>query len=106
MVRSIGYRWTPSRWGLRGWAMRPSCISRPTRRRPRVWPGHCIDVYKRQTQDKTESAFLSEMITPIISEGDAIGAVLLLGADNKKMGETEKKLALTAAGFLGRQMED
>ena len=58
------------------------------------------------TQDKTESVFLSEIITPIISEGDAIGAVLLLGPENKKLGETEKKLALTAAGFLGRQMED
>ena len=58
------------------------------------------------TQDKTESVFLSEIITPIISGGDAIGAVLLLGSENKKLGETEKKLALTAAGFLGRQMED
>ena len=47
-----------------------------------------------------------ETIAPIVCEGDVIGAVLLLGKEEKeKMGETEKKLAVTAAHFLGRQME-
>lgn len=45
-----------------------------------------------------------ELITPIISEGDALGAIIFLSAD-KKMGEVEGKLAQTAAGFLGKQME-
>lgn len=45
-----------------------------------------------------------ELITPIISEGDVLGAVVLLSND-KKMGEIEGKLAQTAAGFLGKQME-
>ncbi len=45
-----------------------------------------------------------ELITPIISEGDVLGAVVLLSSD-KKMGEVEGKLAQTAAGFLGKQME-
>lgn len=45
-----------------------------------------------------------ELIAPIISEGDVLGAVVLLSAD-KKMGEVEGKLAQTAAGFLGKQME-
>lgn len=50
--------------------------------------------------------FPSETISPIICEGDAIGAVILLGKDARtKMGDVEQKLALTAAGFLGRQME-
>lgn len=50
--------------------------------------------------------YTSEVITPIISEGDAIGAVILLNKDPKvKMGETEQKLAFSAAGFLGKQME-
>lgn len=47
-----------------------------------------------------------EAIAPIICEGDVIGAVILLEDDNKgKMGEVEQKLILSAAGFLGRQME-
>ena len=47
-----------------------------------------------------------EGITAIICEGDAIGAVALLGRDARaKFGEAEVKLAGTAAGFLGRQME-
>ena len=37
---------------------------------------------------------------------DVIGAVVLVESDEKsKMGEVEQKLALSAAGFLGRQME-
>lgn len=47
-----------------------------------------------------------EAIAPIICEGDVIGAVILLEDDNKgKMGEVEQKLIQSAAGFLGRQME-
>jgi len=48
----------------------------------------------------------SEVVLPIICEGDAIGAVAILSRDTRtKLGETEMKLAATAAGFLGRQME-
>lgn len=47
-----------------------------------------------------------QAVTPIICEGDAIGAVALLGKDPKvKFGEAEMRLVSTAAGFLGRQME-
>ena len=47
-----------------------------------------------------------EAVTPIICEGDAIGAVALLSRDVKgKFGDMELKLVTTAAGFLGRQME-
>lgn len=46
-----------------------------------------------------------EVITPILSEGDAIGAVIFLNKDEVKMGEVETKLAHSAAGFLGKQME-
>ena len=47
-----------------------------------------------------------EVVTVILSEGDAIGAVVLLEKNPKqKMGLLEQKLALTASGFLGRQME-
>lgn len=48
-----------------------------------------------------------EVIAPIISEGDAIGAVLILSKDPKtKLGEVEIKVASTAAAFMGRQMEN
>lgn len=48
----------------------------------------------------------TEVIAPILCEGDVIGTVALLGKEKgKEFGETEQKLAVTAAGFLGRQME-
>jgi len=50
------------------------------------------------------STYNNELITPIIAEGDVLGAIVFLSAD-KKMGEVEDKLAQTAAGFLGKQME-
>lgn len=48
----------------------------------------------------------NQVIAPIIAEGDAIGAVIIL---SKQAGEAfsqlELKLAETAAAFLGKQME-
>lgn len=55
-------------------------------------------------EDDNESVYSNQLITPIISEGDVLGAIVFLSAD-KKMGEVEDKLAETAAGFLGKQME-
>ena len=50
--------------------------------------------------------YVTQAISTIICEGDAIGSVVLLGKEeNVKMGEVERKLALSAAGFLGRQIE-
>ena len=45
------------------------------------------------------------VVAPIISEGDTIGTVIMM-SDNGKMGETEKKLCQSAAGFLGKHMEN
>lgn len=54
--------------------------------------------------DDTEYSY--QVIWPIISEGDAIGSVIILTKDPKvKFGDVENKLASTAAYFLGRQME-
>ena len=48
----------------------------------------------------------AQTLVPVICEGDAIGSVMLYAREAKtKMGETEQKLAATAAAFLGRQME-
>lgn len=51
-------------------------------------------------------ASYSQAMQPIICSGDAIGSVILMGKTEKDiMGEGEKLLVQTAAGFLGRQME-
>ena len=56
--------------------------------------------------EEQNDEYQHEAIAPIICEGDVIGAVILIENDNKgKMGEVEQKLILSAAGFLGRQME-
>lgn len=62
--------------------------------------------FVRIVEDDPEE-LAGETICPIIAEGDAIGAVVLFTRDVKfKMSEPEMKLALTAANFLGRQMEN
>ncbi len=54
----------------------------------------------------TTDSYYSEIISPIICEGDAIGAVIFLSSNkNNVMGEVEEKLAQSSAGFIGRQME-
>ena len=61
--------------------------------------------FVRITMEQT-GEYAEEVICPIVSEGDAVGAVILLKKDaKKKLGETERMLAQCAAGFLGRQME-
>lgn len=48
----------------------------------------------------------AQVVTAIICEGDAIGAVAILSREPRaRFGDMEIKLAATAAGFLGRQME-
>ncbi len=55
-------------------------------------------------EDDDAESYKHEYVSPIISEGDVLGAVVFLSPD-KKMGEVENKLVTTAAGFLGKQME-
>lgn len=57
-------------------------------------------------EEQQESGIYSQVFHPIICAGDAIGAVILLGKTDKDvMGQAERMLVQTAAGFLGRQME-
>lgn len=52
-----------------------------------------------------DTNYEGQVIAPIICQGDAIGAVVIMGKSGQSMGETEKKLANTGALFLGKQME-
>lgn len=59
-----------------------------------------------QLVDEELEGITAQVIAPIICEGDAIGSVSLMSREPKaRFGEMEMKLAVTAAGFLGRQME-
>ena len=56
--------------------------------------------------EKNDKIYKAQVIYPIISDGDAIGSVILLSKDEKtKMSEVEQKVAQSAANFLGKQME-
>ncbi len=54
-------------------------------------------------ENENDDIYSAELIVPIICEGDVLGAIIMLG--DQSMGEVEGKLAQTAAGFLGKQME-
>ncbi len=56
--------------------------------------------------DSKERKYNSQVIYPIISDGDVIGSVILLSKEqNSKMGEAELKVVQSAAGFLSSQMD-
>ena len=53
-----------------------------------------------------ERIYNGQVIYPIISDGDALGSVILLSKEpNKKLGDVEDKVAQSAAGFLGNHLE-
>lgn len=56
--------------------------------------------------DGADKRYSTGVVSPIISEGDVIGSVVFVGKNSEQnMGEVETKLAQSAAGFLGKQME-
>lgn len=56
--------------------------------------------------DNKDRKFNSQVVYPIISDGDVIGTVILMSKEsNTKMNDVEKKVAQSAASFLGTQME-
>lgn len=57
-------------------------------------------------EEDANAGYTAQVISPIIADGEAIGAVLLMSRENGvRMGDTEIKVAETAAGIVGRQME-
>ena len=59
--------------------------------------------FVRILDDDSDGSYNHQVIVPIISEGDTLGAILFVSND-KNMGDVEEKLALTTAGFLGKQV--
>lgn len=65
--------------------------------------GKTIPITQNWKDDKKAN---SQVVYPIISNGDSIGTVILVSKEaSTKMNEVEKKVAQSAASFLGRQME-
>ncbi len=62
-----------------------------------------IPITKNENNNKKNN---SQVVYPIIADGDVIGTVILLSKDeNTKMSEVEQKVVQSAASFLGTQME-
>ncbi|APH16152.1 stage V sporulation protein T [Clostridium sporogenes] len=63
-----------------------------------------VSIYDDEDIDEKYSA---QVISPIIAEGDTVGAVIIVSKEGgKKFNELEMKLAETASSFLGKQMEE
>ncbi|ACQ51872.1 stage V sporulation protein T [Clostridium botulinum] len=63
-----------------------------------------VSIYDDEDVDEKYSA---QVISPIIAEGDTVGAVIIVSKEGgKKFDELEMKLAETASSFLGKQMEE
>ncbi len=66
-------------------------------------PNKLIPIYY---DEDSNGKYTAEVISPIIAEGDAIGAVIVVSKEpGQKFSNLEFKLAETASSFLGKQME-
>ena len=64
------------------------------------------EVFTTHNSLKKGIAIIEEGEEPSMGEGDAVGAVAIIGKDIKNpISVTEQKLAAVAANFLGKQME-
>lgn len=70
---------------------RPECVEENA-------PESIIKIVEEQ-----EQTFRSQIIVPVVAEGDMIGAIIVLGQE--KMSESDKKMAMCGAEFFGKQME-
>lgn len=62
-----------------------------------------IPITKNDNKERQKN---SQVVYPIIADGDVIGSVILLAKDEAtKMSEVEQKVVQSAASFLGTQMQ-
>lgn len=65
-----------------------------------------IPLHKDEEDEKMDEKYTSQVISPIIAEGDNVGAIIILSKETESiLGEIEIKVAETAAAFMGKQME-
>ena len=57
------------------------------------------------TNEELTTHYVSQIICPIIADGEVVGCVVLLGREGERMGDVETKVAETTANLVGRQME-
>jgi len=62
------------------------------------------EIFAITADDNSPSGYESQILVPIVSQGDAIGSIVILSKDTS-MGDTELKAAEIGASFLARQME-
>ena len=56
--------------------------------------------------EKKERIYNSQVVYPIVADGDVVGSVVLISKEpNKKMSDIELKVVQSAAGILGSQLE-
>ncbi len=77
------------------------------KRREKVLVSDAEGAMPRITVDDGGDAYRAAVVVPILSAGDAIGAVILITRDaGTAMSMTELKACETAANFMGKQMEN
>ncbi len=58
------------------------------------------------TRDDDPAVYTAQSLTPVISDGEVIGALVLVSRDaGARMSDTDMKVAETTAALIGRQME-
>lgn len=63
-------------------------------------------IFAITADDSSPSGYESQILVPIVSQGDAIGSIVIISKDiNNPLGETQLKAAEIGASFLARQME-
>lgn len=83
-----------------------SDLERIIEERKTVSLGEDVKTIPLYDDEEIDGKYSAMVISPIIAEGDAIGAVLIISREEgQKFGAMEMKLAETASSFLGKQME-
>lgn len=59
------------------------------------------------TGEGEEKDYQSQVVVPIVSQGDPIGSIIFMSMDaGRKLGDVDLKVAETGANFLAKQMEN
>lgn len=66
-------------------------------------PGKCVPI---TSEEDDGDAYTGQVIVPIVSEGEPIGAVMVVAKESKEeLGDTALKVCQVASSFIGQQME-